>query len=401
MKILHLTEFYAGVGGLERGLHMICETLEAAGHVSSVAFASLRGGEPHAARATYHVPGLAGAGTPEALAEFKVVLDKERPDVVAIHELLEPDILDWVTVRYPSIRYVWGFKLICPGGRRLWQETGAVCPRRVGYMCQAVAYRERCMPRDPLMGLPLIARTLKLATIHRDRSDIVVPSEFMRRLMLNEGFVAGRVHKIPLSTSFPQLESLQTSREPYTILCAARLTPEKGVHFLLEAIKDLPHARLIVAGAGPERARLETVAGEYGLHGRVTFAGWLEPKAVASYIDQAGLVVVPSVWPEPFGLVGIEAMAHARPVIAFDVGGVREWLIPDQTGLLVPPGDVSGLASAIGCLLKDPQRGKLLGEQGRTLAVERFSPARYLRDFLDVGTAVVRRSAKPCDILPT
>lgn len=401
MKILHLTEFYAGVGGLERSLHMICATLEAAGHVSSVAFASLLGGEPPASRATYHVPGLAGPAASGTLTELKEILDKEQPDFLIIHELLDPHVLDWITARYPSIRYVWGFKLICPGGRRLWQEAGEVCPRQVGYMCQAVAYREHCMPRDPRVGLPLIARTIKLAAIHRERSEIVVPSEFMRRLMLNEGFIAGRVHKIPLFAVLPPGEALRPSGEPHTIFCAARLTPEKGVHLLLEAIKGLPHARLIVAGAGPERARLEAMAGEYGLHGRVTFAGWLEPKAVASYIDQAGLVVVPSVWPEPFGLVGIEAMAHARPVIAFDVGGVREWLIPDKTGLLVPPGDVSGLASAIGCLLKDPQRGKLLGEQGRMFAAERFSPARYLRDFLDVGTAVVRRWAWPCDTFTT
>jgi glycosyltransferase involved in cell wall biosynthesis len=389
MRTLHLAEFYAGVGGLERGLHMICNELEAAGHISSVVFASLQGGEPQSSRAAYHVPCLAGPVTPDALGELKEVLDKERPDVVIIHEFLDPDILDWVTARYPSIRYVWGFKLICPGGRRLWQETGHVCPRRVGYMCQAVAYRERCMPRDPLVGLPLISRTLQLAAIHRERSEVVVLSEFMRRLMLNEGFAADKVHLIPLFTFLPPGETLRSPQDPFTVFCAARLTPEKGVHHLLEAIRGLPQARLVVAGAGPERIRLEAMTNEYGLHGRVIFTGWLEPKAVASYIDQASIVAVPSVWPEPFGMIGIEAMAHSRPVVACDVGGIREWLLPDETGLLVPPADAEALRAALLRLLKAPALAAQMGRKGRAAAERRFTARAYLQAFLPVCSSAV------------
>jgi len=389
MRILHLTEFYVGVGGLERGLHMICDALEAAGHISSVAFGVLRGDEPRSHRAVYHIPGLVGPVTTDTLNDLREVLEKEQSDVLIIHEMLDPDILDWATMQRPSIRFVWGFKLICPGGRRMWQGPGQVCPRAVGYMCQAVAYRERCMPRDPRVGVPLISRTLKLAAIHRERSEIVVPSEFMRGLLLNEGFIASRVHKIPLFTVLPSAEMLQPSREPHMIFCAARLTPEKGIHLLLGAIKDLPKARLVVAGEGPERVRLETVAGEYGLLDRVTFAGWLDPVAVASSIDRAGIVVVPSVWPEPFGLVGIEAMAHARPVVAFDVGGIREWLSHEETGLLAPPADVDAMHASLLRLLNDPDRASQMGRNGRAVAEERFTASTYLKALLPVLSSAV------------
>jgi glycosyltransferase involved in cell wall biosynthesis len=393
MRVLHLTEFYVGVGGLERGLHMICDALEAAGHVSSVAFGVLRGGELQSPRAVYHIPGLVGPVTTDTLNDLREVLKKEQPDVLIIHELLDPDILDWATAQRPSIRFVWGFKLICPGGRRMWQGPGQVCPRPVGYMCQAVAYRERCMPRDPRMGVPLIARTLKVADIHRERSAIVVPSEFMRGLLLKEGFIASRVHKVPLFTILPSAEMLQPSREPHMIFCAARLTPEKGVHLLLEAIKDLPEVRLIVAGAGPECVRLEAMVDEYSLQGRVTFTGWLDPTAVASYIDRAGIVVVPSAWPEPFGLVGIEAMAHARPVVAFDVGGIREWLSHDKTGLLVPPADGDALHASLLRLLNEPDWASQLGRNGRAVAEERFTASIYLKALLPVLSSAVTGGA--------
>jgi hypothetical protein len=172
MRVLHLAEFYAGVGGLERSLHMICDALEGVGHVSSVAFASHEGEEFRSPRSAYHVPGLAGPATAETLTTLNGVLEKEQPDLLIIHELLDPDIAGWITARCPSIRFVWGFKLICPGGRRLWGTNGQVCPRQVGYMCQGVAYRDRCMSRDPHVGLPLISRTLKLVAIHRERSEL-------------------------------------------------------------------------------------------------------------------------------------------------------------------------------------------------------------------------------------
>ena len=165
MKILHLMEYYAVVGGLERGVHIICDILEEAGHRCAVAFSHAGEGNLPKSRSAHYVPELAESDQPGAIAALQLVLDRERPDIVFIHELLVPEVLEWVMARYPSIRYVWGFKLLCPGGRRMWMEPGVVCQRKSGYLCQAVAYRERCMPRDPRQGMPLIVQTLELGAL--------------------------------------------------------------------------------------------------------------------------------------------------------------------------------------------------------------------------------------------
>ena len=353
MKVLHLMEYYAAVGGLERGVHMICDILEEAGHACAVVFSHAGEGALPSKRPAHYAPELAGPHSAHAIAALQRVFEKEQPHVVLIHEFLEPDVLEWVVARYPSVRYVWGFKLVCPGGRRMWTGPGEVCHRQVGYLCQAVAYRERCMPRDPSQGIALISRTLRLEALHRAHGEVVVPSGFMKGLLVGERFEPDRVHCLPLCTVLPPGQSLAPPQDPHLIFCAARLRHEKGVHLLVEALATLPRARLVVAGDGPERASLEALADRNGLAGRVTFTGWIGPVEMARHMAQAAVVAVPSIWPEPFGMVGIEAMAYGRPVVAFDVGGIREWLLPGETGLLVPPVDVTGLRRSLTKLIDD------------------------------------------------
>lgn len=381
MKILHLMEYYAAVGGLERGVRMICEILEEVEHSCSVVFSHAGTGELPNTRSAHYVPELAESGHPRAIAALQRVLDREKPDIIFIHEFLVAEVLEWVMARYPSIRYVWGFKLLCPGGRRMWAEPGVVCQRKAGYLCQAVAYHERCMPRDPRQGLPLIARTLELGSLHRQHSEMVVPSEFMKQLLLREGFDPARVHCLPLCTWLPSAETVTLPQTAHHIFCAARLRQEKGVHLLLDAVATLPKLLVTIAGEGQERVSLEEQARRLGLADRVTFTGWLGPEAVAAQVRRSSVVVVPSIWPEPFGMVGIEAMAQGRAVVAFDVGGIREWLVPGETGLLAPPADVKELRHALTLLTENPSLAAQLGRQGRAVVERRFSPMAY-RDAL-------------------
>jgi glycosyltransferase involved in cell wall biosynthesis len=110
------------------------------------------------------------------------------------------------------------------------------------------------------------------------------------------------------------------------------------------------------------------------------------------------IAVVPSVWPEPFGTVAIEAMAAGRPVVASAVGGLREVVVHGETGLHVPAADPPALAEALGELLADPARRLRMGEAGRRRAQENFSAAAVVprieavyRDALDQGRHAVRR----------
>jgi D-inositol-3-phosphate glycosyltransferase len=88
------------------------------------------------------------------------------------------------------------------------------------------------------------------------------------------------------------------------------------------------------------------------------------------------------VWPEPFGLVGIEALALGRPVVASTTGGISDWLT-DEVGIGVRAGDPDELAGALHALLSDPDRRRELGAAGRRLVAERFSPERHVQRLLE------------------
>lgn len=144
---------------------------------------------------------------------------------------------------------------------------------------------------------------------------------------------------------------------PHRILCVARLSPEKGHFFLLEAIRVLKKEGLrfqvILAGDGELRSHLEAKINQYKLNDHVLITGWIDSARVRDEILGARALVVPSLG-EGLPVVIMEAMALRRPVIATFVGGVPELVCPEETGWLVPAGDPAALAAAIRACLETP-----------------------------------------------
>ena len=164
-------------------------------------------------------------------------------------------------------------------------------------------------------------------------------------------------------------KSLGLEPEEIAVLFLGRLSPEKGAATLVEAFAEVaaktPEARLLVAGDGPERRRLEKSAVPLG--GRVSFLGKVDdPKVLHAAAD---IFAMPSFY-EGFGLSVAEAMASGTPVVASSVGGLPELLRHGKCGILVRPGRPDKLASAILALARDPGERKKLAAEGRKRAKE-------------------------------
>ena len=161
-------------------------------------------------------------------------------------------------------------------------------------------------------------------------------------------------------------------RQP-RLLCVGRLIPIKGHIVLLrafaEARRQLPDLRLDIAGRGPLEPALRALAKELGIDDAIRFLGYVAP--VQSAIEDVAIVVVPSMG-EGFGMVALEAMERARPVIAAEIGGLGELVEEGVTGLLVPPGEADPLAQAIVRLASDLPGAAAMGEAGRSRALEQF-----------------------------
>jgi len=184
---------------------------------------------------------------------------------------------------------------------------------------------------------------------------------------------------------------LQLPDDARVLLALGRLVPQKGLDLAVRALPALrrthPDTVLVVAGEGPERDALASLAAELGVGDGLFLIG--RAGDVTALLDRAELLVHPSRW-EGFGLVLLEAMLASRPVVATRVSSIPEIVIDGETGALVPPEDPKALAEALGRVLDDPGS---LGAAGRARALEQFSAAAMARKTAAVYAEAIRTTA--------
>ena len=216
-------------------------------------------------------------------------------------------------------------------------------------------------------------RTAEHVSIMKASDRVVAYSHFVARHVRRNGIQHVRV--APLIV--PSVPGWTAPPAEKRVLFAGRIAPNKGLQTLFAAARRLD-VTVDVAGSGWWQPEAERLAAKLGLGDRATFHGWQPPDAVDELYRRATVAVVPSLWPEPFGMVGPEAMAHGRPVVASDTGGIPEWLDHGRTGYLVRTGDDGALAGALETVLADPALARRMGEAGAAQVRERFSPKAHV-----------------------
>ena len=220
------------------------------------------------------------------------------------------------------------------------------CERRFGAACLALYFPRRCGGMNPMTMVSLYrAQSRRLESL-RNASAVVTLSAHMAGEMLRHGVPRSRVHLVrPFVV--PRSEELPCQRSaggPVQLLFMGRLEPLKGVGRLLAALEFVARSlarpvRLVVVGEGAERGTLEAEANSICARNNlidIRFAGWQDERGKAMFLSETDAIVVPSLWPEPFGLVGLEAAAVGVPAVAFATGGIPEWLHENKNGCLAP-----------------------------------------------------------------
>ncbi len=321
-----------------------------------------------------------------AAGQLRSLLERLRPDAVILHSTyyaIGPSALRWLVRHVPTVYVLHDVTPLCPRGTRI-TRSGARCRELQGLRCIASGcYRVGEQAGIGSDGYGLLMRALQMRAARAVRS-WVAPSAYLSDLLVQHGVRRDRVEVVH------HFSELRPDRErepvPGRLLFAGRLVPEKGIEVLVAALGLLrtPHWSLHVAGDGPRRAGLANDLARAGLGSRVRFLGALSPDALAREYVQASVVVMPSLIPESFGLVGLESMAHGRPVVAFDSGGIAEWLRHGVTGLVAAWGDHASLAAAADALLARPEEAREMGLRGRRIALREFSPERHLERMLAI-----------------
>ncbi len=166
---------------------------------------------------------------------------------------------------------------------------------------------------------------------------------------------------------------------------AGRIVPDKGVEWLIKALAQTnQRIHLDIAGDGWSKPSMEKLARQMGLSDRITWHGWCNGEKLESLYQQCFAVIFPSLWPEPAGLVTLEAYSHYRPIIASAVGGITEYVRDGETGILVPLHDIKKLASAINELGNNFSQSQLMGEQGQAWFQEEFTIDVHIQRLKDI-----------------
>jgi glycosyltransferase involved in cell wall biosynthesis len=223
------------------------------------------------------------------------------------------------------------------------------------------------------------------------RADAVTAnSSVTRNAILKIAPGLATVHRIAMGVSEvePRRDEVSGLRALYRrgagplLVFVGRLVEEKGVEDLLRAVSlltaRLPDVTALIVGEGQDRAALQNLAAELGLHDRVAFAGWVAPEEIASYLAAGDVFVGPSRtspegWVEAQGLVFAEAMLAGTPVIATRVGGITEIVEHERTGLLVRERAPEEIAAAVERLVLGPGLGERLARTGRERVRTRFT----------------------------
>ena len=330
---------------------------------------------------------VASTGVERAIAQ----LSEWKPDLVYIHGLHDATTADRLLDVAPSVTFVHTYIGTCISGTKTHISPQPVaCSRRFGAACLALYFPRRCGGGNPVTMMRLYrSQSQRQQTLARQGA-VITHSEHMKNELVRHGISASVV---TFPVSMPDVDDIAPADASNDILFAGRMDRVKGGILLLDALpqirRDLDRPlRVQFSGDGPERQRWEERAASIQARDpriSVSFPGWSDEAQLCAQMKTSRLLVVPSVWPEPFGSVGLAAARCGVPAAAFAVGGIPQWLHDGVNGHLsaaLPPAS-AGLADAVVTCLRDPEHYAQLSRGARQTAA-RFTMERHLPDLMSV-----------------
>lgn len=321
-------------------------------------------------------------------------LRDERFDVAHLHDhahfsIALLDALERAGV--PIVYTLHDYQLLCPVSVLFRERERVTCEAcRGGRYWNAVRYH--CCHGKLTNSLisSLDTALHAYAGIERRVQQFIAPSEAVIQAFRHFGWRNANIVHLPHFVRSQMAVPPPRFDDASRVLCVARLWNQKGVDVLLQAAARLKSDRfeILIVGDGPRYPELQALAAALGLP-RVRFLGHLDAEQVMNAYTEANCVVVPSIWPEVFGLVALEAFVARRPVIASRIGGLAEIVDDSVDGWLVPPGDVESLADRLDWMLSHPAQAAEMGEAGYNKAITQYTPERHYAGLRNVYNQAV------------
>jgi glycosyltransferase involved in cell wall biosynthesis len=410
MRIVFVNSNRRREGGVETYLHTIMPALKDAGHEVSLCHEldSLSDRLPISLPPEAPAWCVAQLGTKRAISAVR----QWRPDVIYTHNVTSIDLERELLKIAPAVFYAHDYRGTCISGNKAFKlPVARPCSRRFGWQCLFHFYPRRCGGLNPATMLTLYGQQAKRLKSLPNYRTVITNSDHMRAEYIRQGVPADRVISLPCGVaplrsadsedSSKPLKRIVESNRTWRLAFAGRMDDLKGGLLLLRALPLLRSAagralEAVFAGDGPQRKKWESAAAELSRSTgdiRIKFPGWLADPELGALFRSSDLLVVPSVWPEPFGIVGVQAALQGVPAAAFSVGGIPTWLLDGMSGHLAPgdPPTAEGLADAIMKCLSDDEHYMNLC-RGATEVARRFTVKAHVAGLIRILTAATRET---------
>jgi len=303
-------------------------------------------------------------------------LDQGQCKLLHLHD---PEFLAELRGECPAIFTLHNHCSYCPSGTKYLANRQQKCDRNMHLLgCTWGHLVDGCGSRRPEKIWQNWRSSYDfLSNAKKINIPIIANSNYVRKQIINNGLSPHRVITLHCGVKQPKYPTTSLTKEIHQnqrILFVGRIVPDKGIEWLLKALaKTNPNIHLDIAGEGWIKSKMEQLAKKIGLNRRITWHGWCNKDKLETLYQQCLAVVFPSLWPEPAGLVTLEAYAHYRPIIASSIGGIPEYVQNSKTGILIPPNHIQNLADAINELATNYHKSRLMGEEGQQWFQQEFS----------------------------
>ena len=380
MKVLHVNEHLARKGGVETYMLSLLPMLPDYGVSPTFVYAK---GDASIFTPSISVPGIHKTGFKNdapSQKHMESVLSQEKPDVIHIHNMQNLGVLRACLSYGSTVMTAHDYRTVCPASTFFYKRTREECKRTCGPGCFTTTLTKHCLtPR--LNYASYYYKRARWITKHANRfSHVIAPSHGAQKRLLEAGFNQDKMSVLPYFCPLEPTSKPRPVPEKITMTFIGRIAPNKGHEYFVEALGQLPenvHGVMVGSFTPPNEALIDELAQKFGCKHRLSLRKWATRPEVIEILDQTTVFIFPSLWPETLGIVGIEALSRGVPVVASDIGGVREWLEDGVNGHLVQPKQPGQIRDAVLKIIEKKDTLIAYGENGIKTVRERFLPTQH------------------------
>jgi glycosyltransferase involved in cell wall biosynthesis len=314
--------------------------------------------------------------------ELAAVLSELKPDMAYVHKVDSLSLLEALSkAALPVVRMIHDHDSYCLRRHRYSPYTRKICTRPAGLYCifPCMGFLQR--EREGLLPFSFksLSKIQKEIELNKTFEQLIVATPYMKEQLMIQ-----KIDEELISVFAPVPENHQeaaasTFSDDNIILFAGQIIRGKGVDILINSLaKVKTKFKAYIMGDGSQLGECRDLADKLNFKGQIEFCGWVPNEDMQTYYEKATLLAVSSTWPEPFGAVGLEAYRHSVPVVGFDSGGISDWLLDGETGLLIEWKNEDAFAAAIDRLLSDKPLAKQLGQKGKEYGSEKYDFQKYI-----------------------